>query len=165
MFEGVRTAIIEESLKLFPLAYFSLIDLLEGLNEYQVILLQFLESYKDDFCPRSKLHKEFRCTNEKKRKKVSSELRSLQRKDYIEIQVNHYAKDKITEEGSRCLSCITHNIETFLITLSTEILNSIEEEQDKKYLIDLSTKFIKKLQRDPDFLSSAITQARDKTNI
>lgn len=163
MFEEVRTAIIRETLKLSPLAYSSLIDLLEGLKERRVILLQFLELHKGNFYPRPKLHKEFKCTTMKKRKEISGDLRFLQRKGYIEIQVNHYAKDKITDEGSRCLSRITRNIEVFLMNLSTEILNSIEKEQDKKHLIDLSTKFVKKLQRDPDFLSSAITRARDET--
>lgn len=162
MFEEVRTAIIKETLRLSPLAYSSLIDLLEGLKERRVILLQFLELHKGNFYPRPKLHKEFKCTTIKKRKKeISGDLRFLQRKGYVEIQVNHYAKDKITEEGSRCLSRITHNIEVFLMNLSSEILSSVEKEQDKKHLIDLSTKLIKKLQRDPNFLSSAITRARE----
>lgn len=160
--EEVRNAIIKESLKTFPLAYFSLIDLLEGLNEYQVIILQFLESHNGAFCPRSELHKQLKCTTVQQRRKVSNQLRSLQRRGYIEIQVNHYAKDRIIQEGSKCLARVLHNIETFLIMLSTEILNSIEDEQDKEHLIGLSTKFIKKIQRDPNFLSSAIIRARDK---
>lgn len=162
MFEEIRTAIIKETLRLSPLAYSSLINLLEGLKERQIILLQFLELHKDSFYPRSGLHEELKCTTVKERRKISNELRVLQRKGYVEIQVNHYAKDKITEKGTKCLSRVMDNIKIFLTNLGTEILNSIEKKQDKKHLIDLSTKLIKKLQRDPDFLRSAITRAREE---
>lgn len=162
IFKGVRNIIVKESLKLFPITYFSLIELLEGLNEYQVILLQFLESHEGSFYPRLKLHKEFNCTTLEERKKVSNHLRSLQNKGYIEIRVNHFAKDKITKQGSKCLSHIIHNIEIFLMMLSTEILNSTKDEQDKEQLIELSTKFIKKIQQNPNFLSSLIIRVRSK---
>lgn len=160
---GVRDVIIAEALKLLPLVYHSFRNLLEGLNEDQVILLWFLESHKDGYYPRPKLYRELEFVTEKERKKISGLITNLRKKKrYIEVRRNRGAKDKITPKGSECLSRILNNVKIFSKTLGIEILSSIEKEQDRENLIDLSTKFVERIQRDPDFLSSAIIRAREQ---
>jgi len=160
---GVREVIIEEALKLLPLVYHSFRNLLEGLNEEQVIFLWFLESHKDDYYLRSKLYEELGFVTEEERKRISGLLTGLRKKKgYIEVKRNRHAEDKITTEGSECLSRILDNIKTFSKTLSIEIFNSIEKEQDREQLIDVLIKFVNKMQRNPGFLSSAIIRAREK---
>lgn len=158
---GVKDVIIEESLRLLPLVYHSFRNLLEGLNEEQVIFLWFLEPHKDDYYLRSKLYEELGLVTEEERKRISGLLTSLRKKKgYIEVKRNRHAEDKITPEGSECLSRIPNNIKIFSKALSIEILNSIEKEQDKEQFIELLTKFVNKIQWNPDFLSSAIVRAR-----
>jgi len=159
---GIREVIIEEALKLLPLAYHSFRNLLEGLKEEQVIVLWFLEPHKDDYYLRSKLYEELGFVTEEEKKRISGLLTGLRKKKgYIEVKRNRHAEDKITTEGSECLSRILDNIKTFTKTLSIEIFNSIEKKQDREQLIDVLIKFVNKMQRNPGFLSSAIMRARE----
>jgi len=160
---GVRNVIIAEALKLTPLIYSSFKNLLEGLKVEQTISLWLLESHRNDYYPRSKLYEELGSKSEKERKRISGLLTNLRKeKGYIETKRNRPAKDKITPRGSKCLSRILNNIKIFVKGLIIEILDSIEKERDKEDLINLSIKFINKIQQYPDFLRSAIIQAREQ---
>jgi len=160
---GVRNVIIAEALKLLPLVYRSFRNLLEGLNEDQVILLWFLEPHKDGYYPRSKLYEELGFATEEERKRISGLITNLRKKKgYIEVKRNRHAEDKITPKGSECLSRILNNVKIFSKALSIEILSSIKKEQDREHFIDLLTKFVEKIQQDPDFLGSAIIRAREQ---
>lgn len=148
----------EKALQLFPVIYYPFKRLSQKWDEYHITILQILHSQKGKWYTRSELRKKLRLEPGQ----IYPKINPLIKAEFIESRSRKKSRrekeDKITDEGSKFLHQLIEGRKILIV----EVLNLMGK-HNRKILNKLLDKLQKAIEKHPDFLSSLMTRALERT--